>query len=135
MFTKEGFEDFKKEYQKLRGERPLAVEDLRKARDMGDLSENGYYKAAKSKLSNIDYRLRSMKFQIKQAELVKSVKVTLKNGDRTVTYTIVGDLEADPSKGLISSKSPIGRAIEGKKSGNTIEIITPSGKIKYTLVS
>lgn len=133
-FTKDGLEKLKKERSELKASRPAAVEDLKKARDMGDLSENGYYKAAKQKLSGIDYRLRTMDFQIKQAEVINNMIVTLQNGDKTVTYTIVGDLEANPSMGSISHKSPIGRAVEGRKKGEAIEILTPSGKIKYKIL-
>src|SRR5258708_14698218 len=57
-FTKQGYEKLKRDYEELLKSRPAAVDDLKKARDMGDLSENGYYKASKSKLSFIDARLR-----------------------------------------------------------------------------
>ena len=66
-FTKSGYEKLNDQYQKLLSERRPAVEDLRKARDMGDLSENGYYKAARAKLSSIDFNLRKISGYLKNA--------------------------------------------------------------------
>lgn len=143
-FTKEGYEKLKKEYEELLLQRPIAVADLKKAREMGDLSENGYYKAARSKLSSIDNRLQMLKFQIRTAVIVDSENsgevgigsvVTLSDGKKTMTFNIVGDLEADPSKGKLSLLSPIGRAIAKKIAGNEIKIETPKGEIVYKIVS
>src|SRR5436190_14712945 len=102
-FTKEGYEKVKDEFEKLKSDRPDAVGHLKKAREMGDLSENGYYKASRAKLSFIDARLFRMKIQLKYAVIVDGTKamgvdigskVTLTNKDREVTYHMVGDLEA-----------------------------------------
>jgi len=141
-FTKDGFEKLTAEYQGLLAERPDAVEHLRKARELGDLSENGYYKASRAKLSFIDSRLRKMQYQLKQAEIVDftdtqtvdiGVTVTLTNEDKDVTYTIVGDLEADPLFHKLSLLSPIGKEIMGKKVGDQIFVTAPSGVKKYTI--
>ncbi|MFS6706523.1 transcription elongation factor GreA, partial [Staphylococcus aureus] len=71
-FTKEGYAKLKKDRADLLKSRPEAVQDLKKARDMGDLSENGYYKAARSKLSSIDHNLDRMKVFLKQAYVINS---------------------------------------------------------------
>ena len=142
-FTKEGYENLKKEYQKLADSRKPAVEDLKKAREMGDLSENGYYKAARAKLSSIDYNLRRLGYLIKDAIVVETKKkdtidigskVTLEIDNKTVEYNIVGGYESNPKIGKISHLSPLGKALISKKTNEEIEITTPSGKIKYKIV-
>ena len=142
-FTKEGFEKLKKDYEELKAERPDAVEHLKKARDMGDLSENGYYKASKAKLASIDGRLWKMSMDIKHALVIEDSKnsgidigktVTLANDKREMTYKVVGDLEANPSEGKISLLSPIGKAIAGKQLGDEIKITTPSGEVAYKII-
>lgn len=141
-FTKEGLRKMKDEYQRLFSERPNAVEHLRKARELGDLSENGYYKASRAKLSSIDHRLFQIKMAIKQAVIVDEVagsvraiigkKIILVDElQRVVEYELVGDLEANPSEGKISLLSPLGKAIENKEIGDNIEYTTPAGKIIY----
>ena len=142
-FTKKGFETLKKTYEDLKGSRPAAVLDLKKAREMGDLSENGYYKAARAKLSEIDRNLRKFLIELKSADVVESSEsnkvgigrtVKLSDGKKEIIFQIVGDLEADPRQGKISLLSPLGQALERKKVGDRGEIITPSGKISYEII-
>lgn len=141
-FTQDGYDKFKADYEKLLSERPAAVDDLRKAREMGDLSENGWYKAARANLSSIDGRLFRMKMDLKYALIIEHTKetgvdigcsVTLTNDKRELTYQMVGDLEADPSEGKLSMLSPIGKAVAGKKEGDEVHIEVPAGKIAYTI--
>lgn len=141
-FTQEGYDELKKRHDELTAERPDAVEHLRKSREMGDLKENGYYKASRSKLNFIDGQLTRMKFQLKNAQIVETGSsdridigstITLKNDEREMTFQIVGDLEANPSEGKLSMLSPIGRATKGRKVGDEIIIETPRGKIVYIL--
>lgn len=142
-FTKEGFEKLKKDYEKLLSERPDAVEHLKKARELGDLSENGYYKASRAKLSFIDGQLMRMKYNLREADIVKhstagitiGKTIKLTNKDRTLKFRIVGDLEANPGEGTISLLSPIGRAVQGKKEGDEVIIKTPAAEIAYTLTA
>lgn len=141
-FTKAGYEKLKKEYEELKSTRPAAVEDLKKAREMGDLKENGYYKASRQKLNAIDANLARMAYNLKFAKIVGEGNlegvgigstVTLATTEREMTYQFVGDLEANPSEGKLSLLSPIGRAVEGKKMGDTIKVHTPSGIFVYTI--
>ena len=143
-FTKEGYEKLKAEYEELLKQRPAIVEDLKKAREMGDLSENGYYKASRAKLSFTDSRLRRLNLNLKYAIIVEETnkdvvnigsKVVLSIGDKEVTYDIVGDLEADPSQGKISLLSPLGRALAQKKVGNEVILETPGRKITYKITN
>lgn len=143
-FTKEGFEKLKEEQAKLLQQRPAVIEDLQKARELGDLKENGYYKASRQKLSFIDGRLFRIKMQLKLAIIVDHAKtnevtigstITLTNEDHERIYTIVGDLEANPSEGKISLLSPLGKAVEGEKVGKTIILETPRGQITYKITA
>ncbi|CAN5149753.1 transcription elongation factor GreA [soil metagenome] len=141
-FTKAGFDKMQEEQKKLLGERPAAVIDLKTARDLGDLSENGYYKSARQKLSFIDHRLRQLKYILKEAVIVAPTQidtvtigcqVTIKNEKEEKTYTIVGGYESNPLEGKMSHRSPIGSALIGKKVGDKVEVIIPSGSVTYTI--
>ena len=111
---------------------------------MGDLSENGYYKAARSKLSEIDRNLRTLLYEIKNAVVIAGADknainigsiIRLSDGKKEIKLSIVGDLEANPSLGKISLLSPIGQAVENKKAGDKVDIATPSGIITYKIIS
>jgi len=141
-FTKEGFEKLQQEYEELKKQRPAVVEDVQKARELGDLKENGYYQASKAKLRSIDSQLMSIAYQLKTAQIVEekasgtigigsTVSFSINGNDKT--FQFVGDLEANPSEGKLSFLSPIGRAVEGKKVGDEVEEKTPSGDFKYTI--
>ncbi len=143
-FTKEGFEKSKQEYEDLLKQRPAVVEDLKKACEMGDLKENGYYQASRQKLSYIDGRLFRLKMDMKYADIVEASAdngasigntITLSDGEKERIFTIVGDFEADPSNGKISLLSPLGKAVEGKKLGDEVILETPRGKINYKILT
>ena len=143
-FTKEGFEKAKQEYAELQLQRPAVIEDLQKARELGDLKENGYYQASRQKLSYIDGRLFRLKMDMKYAVIVESTTgggasigstVTLNDGEKERIYTIVGDFEANPSEGKISLLSPLGKAVDGKKIGEEAILETPRGKISYKITA
>lgn len=141
-FTREGYEDIKREYEELLTKRPAAVEDLSKARALGDLKENGYYKAARMKLSSIDHRLRQLKLFIKYGKVVQVTgieyvsignTVIVHDGEAERTFFIVGSHEANPRERKLSDKSPIGKALIGKKLGEKVEIETPNGRVFYRI--
>lgn len=141
-FTKEGYAAIIKENQALLLKRKDVVESVRKARDMGDLSENGYYKAAKGELVATDRRLRELKGLIRFGEIQTThtgqigigSKVIIEQDGKTTEYSIVGDFEANPSQGKISTKSPIGKSLFGKKAGDFAIIYIPSGKAVYKIL-
>jgi len=141
-FTAEGYQKILEEKKKLLLERPDAVEHLRKAREMGDLSENGYYKAARARLSGIDARLRHLDNLTRFAKIVQTSNtgfidigntVTVMSEDKTYVYTIVGGYESDPRKQTISYLSPLGKALMGKKVSDVVVVQTPSKLITYTI--
>ncbi|MFZ2025292.1 MAG: transcription elongation factor GreA [Microgenomates group bacterium] len=143
-FTKDGYQAIVDEKKKLLTDRPDAVENLRKAREMGDLSENGYYKASRAKLSTVDARLRHLERLIRYGKIVESANtgfvdigttVTINDGAKDSTFTIVGGYESDPKNHTISYLSPIGKAIMGKQKNDTVSVVIPSGVATYTISS
>jgi transcription elongation factor GreA len=142
-FTKEGYQKVLEEKASLLAQRPEAVEHLRKSREMGDLSENGYYKASRARLSFLDARIRRVERLVRLGRIVESKgnsqvdigsTVTISNGTNEFEYSIVGGYESDPSKKTISHMSPIGKALIGKKIDDVVEVTAPSGTVKYTIV-
>ena len=133
-FTKEGLDQVKIEYENLKSSRLAAVKELSRARELGDLSENGLYHAAKSNLRSIDSRLRRLLSMIKLAVVVPSKKILVLQEGEKIEYEIVGDFEADPVRHKISANSPIGSSLSGKQPGDIIEIQTPSGKKNLTIL-
>lgn len=142
--TKEGFEALQKELNEIIEERKVAVVNLSEARNMGDLSENGLYHAAKARLRSIDSNAFRLKIQIKLAQVIDisksdrveiNSKLTVNDGKSDRDLHIVGDYEANPLEGKISRRSPLGSALLGKRIGETVQIETPSGIKKYTVTS
>lgn len=142
-FTKEGYNKLKREYEELFKERPQAVATLKQARELGDLRENGLYRAARSRLSSIDSRLERLHFMIKLGfvqDISKETisigsKVKVFDGEHMKVFYIVGNYESDPTQNKISTSSPIGTALVGKSVGDEIEIRIPVGKVIYKIVS
>ena len=133
-FTQEGLEELKGEIIRLEELRPHAVKELSRARELGDLSENGLYTAAKGRLRSIDSQLRRLSIQVKLASVVKSKKYLVEQDGKQTEYEVVGDLEADPLKHKISSNSPMGKALINSKPGETIKLQTPGGEKQLTVV-
>jgi len=102
---------------------------------MGDLSENGYYKSSRQQLSFLDSRIRRVERLIRFAKIIEPAHVKLSDGKNEYEYHIVGGYESDPIKHTISQQSPLGRAIIGKKVNDVVEVHTPGGIKKYTILS
>ena len=143
-FTKDGYQKILDEKAKLLAERPEAVEHLHKAREMGDLSENGYYKASRAKLSSIDANLRRIERLVRLGKVVESTDndtigfgntVTISDGIKTYEYTVVGGYESDPTNKTVSHMSPLGKALMNKRVGDDISVQAPSGIKRYNVQS
>lgn len=144
--TPKGFQDLKDEYQEIvEKRRPEVVARLSSAREMGDLSENAEYTAAREELSFIDTRIEELEALIKQAELINEEphgnaavdlgsQVVVKIKDKEEIFTVVGEWEADPAQKKISHESPLGKALIGKAVGDEIEVAAPAGKMVYKIV-
>lgn len=140
--TDEGKKELEAELEELKGRRGDIAEKIANARDYGDLSENAEYDAAREEQAQVESRIAELEDILKNADIIKAGKangkvqvgstVELENG-KTVTYRIVGPVEADPLEGKISNESPIGSALMGKQVGDTVTIQTPKGESHYTI--
>ncbi|MEX2007697.1 MAG: transcription elongation factor GreA [Candidatus Levyibacteriota bacterium] len=146
--TKEGLEELKKEHDQLeKVRRPDVLTRVSEARNMGDLSENAEYTAARDELSFIDGRIDELEELLKQAVIIAEPKsssnhvvklgstVKLNIKDKHEVFTVVGEWEADPKEKKISHQSPLGKALLGKRVGEKIDVEAPAGKVVYTIVS
>ncbi len=144
QITKQGQKELEAELEQLKGRRSEIADKIAEARDYGDLSENAEYDAAREDQGIVETRIAEIEDILVNAELISGgkknevglgSKVELRTGKKTVNYTVVGPVEADPLEGKISNESPIGEALMGKKVGDTVTITTPKGEIKYEVVS
>ncbi|MBQ6320970.1 transcription elongation factor GreA [Candidatus Saccharibacteria bacterium] len=132
--TKEGREELKKELEERTKEREVIKEKIATARAFGDLSENEDYSAARSEQKLNESRIAEIEEILKNAKIIANrghekvvmgAKVTVTVGGKKYTYTIVGPVEANPLEGKVSDQSPIGKAMLGKKAGETYTL--PNG--------
>lgn len=146
VLTQQGYEDIQKELVSLRSQRPAVLEDIRRAAADKDFKENAPLHAAREQLGHIDGRIQELEAITKTATIIDQSeksrsRVTVGNTvvlvavatGKVQTYKIVGPKESDPTKGKISHVSPIGKAIIGKKQGDTVEVTVPAGKIQYRI--
>ncbi len=146
--TPQGHEKLREELRHLRDvERPKISKDIGAAIEMGDLSENAEYHAAKERQGMVEARIKELKDKISRAEVIDPAKLS---GDRvafgaTVTvieietdeelsYQIVGADESDVDNNRISITSPIARALMGKEPGDEVTVRTPGGKRELEVV-
>jgi len=143
QITKGGKEELENELAELKSHRSAIADKIAEARDFGDLSENAEYDAAREEQGLLETRIAEIEDVLLNAEMIKSgsktkvslgSKVELKNGNKLVTYTIVGPVEADPLAGKVSNESPIGKAVFGMKVDDTVVVTTAKGEIKYKIV-
>jgi transcription elongation factor GreA len=146
--TKEGLAELKKEYDELVNiKRPDVLARVTQARNMGDLSENAEYVAAREELTFIDGRVDELEVILKDAVIIRdnikaanhAIKlgstVTLHVNGKKEVFTVVGEWEADPMNKKISHESPLGKGLLGKKVGEKVQVEAPAGKITYSIVS
>ncbi len=142
QITTEGKHDLTAELEELKSSRGAIAEKIAAARELGDLSENADYDAAREQQGQAETRIAEIEDILLNAVIIKpqksskvvvGSKVELKVGSKKVSYLLVGPVEADPANGKISDQSPIGKALLGKKAGESVEITTPKGKSKYTI--
>jgi len=120
--------------------------ELKRARALGDLSENAEFHMAKQRQDYVGARLAQLKRRLAELSMVNysnipkdkiafGSKVVLYDVDRDaeIEYKLVTSEEADVSKGLISTTSPIGRGLMGKKPGDTVKIATPNGAREFEI--
>jgi transcription elongation factor GreA len=148
ILTKEGYNALKKEIENLSttGRRQVA-ERIKIAREFGDIAENAEYDAAKNEQAMLEARIAKLEERlaasrvIEKRDILKDVvsvgsTVRLRDVDakQTVEYRIVGSAEANPAELKLSNESPVGKAIMGHKKGETVEVTTPRGSLKYKIL-
>jgi transcription elongation factor GreA len=130
-------------------ERELKFElpkEIQRARELGDLRENAEYKSAKERQEIVNARIAMLKRRVGEISMLNmdriphdragfgsTVHLRAENGD-TIIYQLVMPEEADAEKGMISTSSPIGRAILNKEEGDEIKVVTPNGARKFDLI-
>jgi transcription elongation factor GreA len=147
--TQEGLDKLKEEltFLKTKGRADMANQ-IKEAREKGDLSENAEYDAAKEAQGHLEARISLLNDAVANARVLDSKSlandfvailstVEIKNlkTDKTVKYTLVSEHEADLKIGKISVNSPIGKGLLGKVKGEKVEVTTPSGILKFQILS
>ncbi|MDQ3859521.1 MAG: transcription elongation factor GreA [Actinomycetota bacterium] len=148
LLTPEGLQKLKDEIQYLTGEKRREVaERIKHAREFGDISENSEYDDAKNEQAMLEQRIAQLEERLASARVIEredvptgvvdvGTRVRLKDVDanQTIEYVIVGSAEANPAQGKLSNESPVGKAIIGRKKGETVEVAAPRGSLKYKIV-
>jgi transcription elongation factor GreA len=149
LLTKEGYKKLQEEIEYLSNDRRRQVaERIKVAREFGDISENAEYDDAKNEQAMLEARIAKLTEQLAAARVIEKkeiakdvvsvgahVRLRDVEAKQTVEYHIVGSAEANPAELKLSNESPVGKAIIGKKKGETVEVVTPRGaKLKYKIL-
>jgi len=141
----EGLEKLKAELKQIEEvDMKEIAKRIAEAKDLGDLSENAEYHEAKRLQSFMHGRANDLKYKIKNAKIIEKdancgavtvgCTIDVDAAGEKMSFEIVGSEEADPINGKISSDSPIGSTLLGKKSGESVKVTTPAGKSEYKIV-
>lgn len=148
LLTYEGLQKLENELHDLKVvKRKEVAQKIKEAREQGDLSENAEYDAAKDEQRDIELRIEEIERILKNAEVVVEeevdldkinvgckVKVYDQEFKEEMEFKIVGSTEANSLKGMISNESPVGKALIGKKVGDTVQVETQAGIIQYKVL-
>jgi transcription elongation factor GreA len=149
--TPEGLEAVRREHHELTTvKRPNIVAKIKAARELGDLSENFEYHAAKNDQGMMEARVRELEAIIKNHVLIEGTTApngevgmgsTVRfaehgdDGDVEETYRIVGPAEADPKAGRVSFESAVGKALIGHRVGDVVKVVTPGGSYSVRITA
>ena len=149
VLTPEGYEKLKQEIEYLSGQKRREVaERIRIAREFGDIAENAEYDDAKNEQMMLEHRLATLEERLRAARVIEASEITADvvsigstvrlrdvDANKTFEYQIVGSAEANPAESKLSNESPVGKAIMGRKKGETVEVATPKGaKLKFKIM-
>ncbi|MBO5493367.1 MAG: transcription elongation factor GreA [Pyramidobacter sp.] len=149
LMTQEGFDKLTSELKQLRSEERYKIaRRIEEARSFGDLSENAEYAAAKEDQAKLEGKILAMEQQLSKAKIIDSssidnshvsvgTTVTIQDitHNKEFVYSLVSSEESDPENGLISSVSPVGRALMNKKVGDEVSVKVPVGLRKLRILS
>jgi transcription elongation factor GreA len=148
--TLQGAEQLRIELKRLKSEdRPNVIKAIAEARSHGDLSENAEYHAAREQQGFIEGRIGEIEAKLSTADIIDvtslspggkvvfgaTVELEAEEDGKRVTYTIVGEDEADLKKARIAVTSPIARALIGKAQGDVVDVAAPGGTRSYEIVA
>lgn len=147
--TVRGFELLQEELKRLKGsDRPAVIKAIAEARAHGDLKENAEYHAAKEQQGFIEGRIKEIEGKLSHVQVIdvtaidargrivfgSTVELIEEATGKEITYTIVGEDEADIKNGLISYTSPIARALISKNEGDVVDFVAPDGEKSYEVI-
>jgi len=149
ILTPEGYKQLKSELDRLKTERRREIaERIAAAREFGEIAENAEYDDAKNEQMMLEHRISQLEERLGDAHVIdpKRVDTSIVSigsvvrlrdvaAKQTVEYFIVGSAEANPAERRLSNESPVGKAIIGRKKGETVEVVTPRGsKVKFKIM-
>ena len=148
ILTPEGLSKLKEEIEYLSTtKRREVAERIKHAREFGDIAENSEYDDAKNEQAMVEHRIALLEERLANSRVIEAdeisldvvsvgTKVRLRDLDakETVEYTIVGSAEANPAEHKLSNESPVGKAILGRKKGETVEVTVPRGSLKVKIM-
>ena len=148
ILTPEGYEKLKQEIEYLSNDKRREVADrIRVAREFGDIAENAEYDDAKNEQALLEHRIATLEERMRDARVISKkdiakdvvsigskVKLRDVGAKETVEYHIVGSAEANPAENKLSNESPVGKAIIGRKKGETVEVLAPRGSLKFKIL-
>src|SRR5215212_7472748 len=143
LLTPEGLDKLKNEIEDLstRKRREVA-ERIKEAREFGDISENSEYDDAKNEQAMLEARIATLEDKLRSASVIDAKELSADvvrvgsqvhvkdDKGKEVAYTIVGSTEANPSENRLSNESPVGKALVGRKQGDTVKVTLPNGKVR-----
>jgi len=146
--TEQGLERLKKELEQLETvERPKISQQIAEARDKGDLSENAEYDAAKEAQGMLEMKINKLKEVVAHSrvldqsllntstvQILNKVQIKNKKNDSVMQYTLVSESEANLKEGRISVNTPIAKALLGKKVGDVVTVVIPSGTVEFEVM-
>jgi len=149
ILTKEGFNKLEEELNYLKTEKRTEIaERIKVARGFGDLSENSEYDEAKSAQRENEEKIAELEVKIRNAKIIDESEIDTKTVqignlvklldiefNEEVEYTIVGSTEVDLTENKISNESPIGKALLGRKKGETVDVDAPQGVIQFKILA
>jgi transcription elongation factor GreA len=151
VLTPEGLEELKSRIEHLRGARRREVaQRIKEAREFGDIAENSEYDDAKNEQAMLEKQIADLEEQLRNARVIDqrsvdtdavgvgvTVHVKDQKTDKSTKFRIVGSAEADPGSNKLSNESPVGKALLGRRRGETVTVPVPRGparKLKITKI-
>ena len=148
ILTPEGLANLKGELDQLAPVRRREVAArIKEAREFGDISENAEYDDAKNEQAMLEHRIATLEERLRDARVIDTSEVSADavsvgtlvrlrdlQAAKTIEYHIVGSAEANPAENKLSNESPVGRAIMGRKKGETVEVTAPRGTLKFKIM-